>query len=316
MILWLDFETTGLDPDKDHIIEGAVVLTDDAYKEIDSFHTPIRPGGGHWVTDREAEIRWAELIDLGTDDGTYVYEMHTKNGLIGELDAGAGMPLFTFTNIVTDLLRRHGISSSVKVEYAGSGVERFDVGWLIRQLPEVYEMLTYHAAHDMGTIRRTMRRWEAVEDLRGEIAHRAMPDVRRSIAECLHYHDYITSLTGGAQRRQTQNPMLVPVGYPCPQMNVGRCGCYGPHPTHVVPEPEMFTKLAEALRTGVVPEEPAARPWALLLSAEANLTGALAAEAPSPMRSKAEQSLRDLVEALAGLRENLPDEEPAPDAAD
>lgn len=41
-ILWLDLEMTGLDPAKDLILEVGVIITDWAFKEIDSYHGIIK----------------------------------------------------------------------------------------------------------------------------------------------------------------------------------------------------------------------------------------------------------------------------------
>lgn len=41
-ILWLDLEMTGLDPDKDMILEVGAIITDWSFKEIDSYHGIIK----------------------------------------------------------------------------------------------------------------------------------------------------------------------------------------------------------------------------------------------------------------------------------
>ncbi len=41
-ILWLDLEMTGLDPDKDLILEVGVIVTDWNFKEIDSYHGVVK----------------------------------------------------------------------------------------------------------------------------------------------------------------------------------------------------------------------------------------------------------------------------------
>lgn len=43
MLLWLDLETTGLDPMKEHVLEVAAVLTRDNLVEVAAFESVIAP---------------------------------------------------------------------------------------------------------------------------------------------------------------------------------------------------------------------------------------------------------------------------------
>ena len=61
MIAWVDLETTGLSL-KCSIIELACIITDNNFKEVDSYETLIRPPLGCW-------------IEKGA------YDMHVKSGL-------------------------------------------------------------------------------------------------------------------------------------------------------------------------------------------------------------------------------------------
>jgi len=304
MIFWLDFETTGLDPETDHIIEAGVAVTTDELVVVDQFHSPITLpyiDGAAFDGDWETLCRGEEAV----------LTMHRESGLFAELDGGSGIPVYTAQGIILDMLRRHGATPSEPIAIAGSGVDRFDRLWLAKHMPEILPLVTYWS-YDLGPLRRSFRLFGTDWELTEPTPHRALGDVLRHIKELVHYRDTVQSLDGGWQRRQIGNPMLVPVGFPCPKMSSGQCGCYGPHPAHVKPEPELFTLLAETLATGKVPEEePLMRPWALLLSAQANLTGWLAEETPSGRSAKAEQALRDLNEGLAGMK---PPPEPAPDA--
>src|SRR5688572_8415963 len=73
MLVWIDLETTGLDVQRDELLEAAMVITDDDLR-------PIAQGSKvrHWNENFQGKA----LIDfIGAD---FVVEMHTKNGLIAE----------------------------------------------------------------------------------------------------------------------------------------------------------------------------------------------------------------------------------------
>jgi oligoribonuclease len=72
MIVWCDVETTGLSPEKDHLLEVALVVTDDDL--VEQCHTSVvmQPVG----------------ISIGSVQmDKKVVDMHTKNGLLDEVRA-------------------------------------------------------------------------------------------------------------------------------------------------------------------------------------------------------------------------------------
>jgi len=71
MIVWCDIESTGLNPRKDHLLEVAVVITDDELNEVANATVVVQPVG---VTNIDA---------LEMDPK--VRKMHTVNGLFEEV---------------------------------------------------------------------------------------------------------------------------------------------------------------------------------------------------------------------------------------
>lgn len=70
MIVWLDLETSGLDPRRDSILEIAMIVTDDDLNQIgEPFVSLVKP----------LHTRGYEVMD------DFVKEMHTKNGLLEQL---------------------------------------------------------------------------------------------------------------------------------------------------------------------------------------------------------------------------------------
>ena len=70
-IIWIDLETTGLDPLVDNILEIAVVVTDPELRVEGVYQSIIKPDEN-------------SLIDMSLK----VAEMHTRNGLLDELHKG------------------------------------------------------------------------------------------------------------------------------------------------------------------------------------------------------------------------------------
>lgn len=79
MIVWADVETTGLNENKGHLLEVALVTTDDNLVEGQAINVVINPN-----------YDAIPIEDLKMDD--VVREMHTKNGLLSVI-ATAGMNL-------------------------------------------------------------------------------------------------------------------------------------------------------------------------------------------------------------------------------
>jgi len=164
-LLWLGFETTGLDTATCHILEAAVVLTTEQIEEV---------AGGEWL------ITYREPMP-----GT-VTEMHIKSGLIAALnDAIADDDWFTLYEAeiqILDLLGRE-LPIGTVVTLAGSGIGTYDLPIIRRLMPDLAKRLTYHV-HDVGVMRRAyFRAVGAHLTPRTEPAHRAMADVQQALTE-------------------------------------------------------------------------------------------------------------------------------------
>jgi oligoribonuclease len=104
--VWIDLETTGLNPEKDDILEIAVILTDRNLKTISKYHTLVAG---------------ADLDKLDP----VVKAMHIKSGLAEDLERCSNFPLQSeIEDDLYNLLPSRGI-----YYFAGSSVH-FDVGKL------------------------------------------------------------------------------------------------------------------------------------------------------------------------------------------
>ncbi len=170
MLVWIDLEMTGLDPDQHTIVEIATLLTDDNLELIAE--------GPDLIVHATA----AELAEM--DD--FVTNMHTKSGLLDEITAStisleeAGKQTMAF-------LREH-IAEERTVPLCGNSIGT-DRRFLATYLPEIEEFLHYRSI-DVSTLKELARRWhpEALASAPDKAAgHRAMDDIRESLDELRHY---------------------------------------------------------------------------------------------------------------------------------
>lgn len=167
-LLWLDLETTSLDPANTSVLEAFWELTDWNLAPVAS---------GHGVRRCVGDGALPPMDD-------FVREMHAKSGLIDAcLDGTVAPPVGGAAGTMARLARLlDGID--VDVPLAGSGVSHFDRLVLAEQYPDVASRLTYWSL-DLGPIRR-LAEGTGYADLAlpaVDIAHRAEADVRRAQAE-------------------------------------------------------------------------------------------------------------------------------------
>ena len=174
MLAWLDLEMTGLDPSTDVIVEIATLLTDDDLEEVAvgpnlTLHQPPE------VLDRMSER---------------VRSMHTSSGLL-EAIAASTISLGEAGKATLEFLRGH-IPKAGIVPLCGNSIGT-DRRFLIASLPEVDAYFHYRSI-DVSTIKELARRWHpevassAPEKAGG---HRALDDIRESVAELRHYREHL-----------------------------------------------------------------------------------------------------------------------------
>ena len=173
-LVWVDCEMTGLDLGKDQLVEVAVIVTESDLTELDSGLNII--------------IRPADLAVLDSMDEV-VREMHTASGLLEEIPNG--VTLAEAEEKILDYVRQY-VPDSRKAPLAGSSVY-VDRGFLARDMPALDSHLHYRVV-DVSSIKEMARRWYprayfASPEKRGN--HRALGDIRESIAELRYYRDAI-----------------------------------------------------------------------------------------------------------------------------
>jgi oligoribonuclease len=164
---------TGLDLTADALVEIACVVTDGALNELD--------GGVDLVIKPPAEAL-DHMPDL-------VRAMHTASGLLDQL--GAGITLAEAQDQVLGYLRGH-IAEPRKVPLCGNSIAT-DRAFIARDLPELDAFLHYRMV-DVSSIKELAKRWFprayfASPPKHG--GHRALADIRESIAELRYYREAV-----------------------------------------------------------------------------------------------------------------------------
>jgi oligoribonuclease len=168
----MDLEMTGLEPQRHVIVEIATLLTDD--------HLNVIAEGPDLVIHATPE----QLAAMGP----YVTEMHTKSGLLPEIIAST-LTVGEAEQRTLDFLRTH-ISEPRSVPLCGNSIGT-DRRFLQEYMPTLESFLHYRNV-DVSTIKELAKRWqpEAVAAMpEKESKHRALDDIRESIAELVHYRE-------------------------------------------------------------------------------------------------------------------------------
>jgi len=173
-LVWLDLEMTGLDLSRHVIVEIAVLVTDGELEPLDE---------GIDVIVHQPPEALAEMDD-------FVRKMHTKSALIGEIEAST-VSLDDAGALALDYIRQHVSEAGVAPMCGNSiGVDR---RFLDQYLPDLDRYLHYRSV-DVSSFKELCRRWyPAVYKRRPHKAetHRALADVRESIAEMRFYRQHM-----------------------------------------------------------------------------------------------------------------------------
>ncbi len=170
-LVWLDMEMTGLDPERDRIIELAIVVTDGNLETV--AESPV------WVVHQPEPV-----LDAMDDwnKGT-----HGKSGLIERVRAS-----------VLDEAAVEAAALAFVREYVPQRISPMcgnsigqDRRFMVRYMPALEAWFHYRNI-DVSTLKELCRRWkpEVAKGFEKASAHTALADIRESIEELKYYREH------------------------------------------------------------------------------------------------------------------------------
>ena len=174
-LVWIDCEMTGLDPEKERLLEIAVIVTGPQL-------TP-RIEGPVWVIHQSDELlNSMDAWNKGT---------HGKSGLIDKVKASTTSEADAEAGILAFISQYVPKSSS---PLCGNTISQ-DRRFLVKYMPKLEAFLHYRNL-DVSTLKELSRRWkpEVYASFKKQQKHTALADVHESIDELVHYREHFIQL--------------------------------------------------------------------------------------------------------------------------
>lgn len=172
-LVWIDLEMTGLEVDRDVIVEIACIVTDAELNALDD--------GIQIVVHAEPE----SLAQMGD----FVRAMHTKSGLLPEIE-GSAVTVEAAQQATLEYIRTH-VKSAASAPMCGNSIGT-DRRFLSTYMHELDEYVHYRSI-DVSSLKELCKRWNPeVYRKRPNKSenHRALDDIRESIEELRFYREH------------------------------------------------------------------------------------------------------------------------------
>jgi oligoribonuclease len=174
-LVWLDCEMTGLDPERDRIIDIAVVVTGPHLE-------PRIEGPAIAIHQSEAQLELMDAWNKGT---------HGKSGLTDKVRASTVTEAEAEQQIL-DFVMKYVPKHSTPM--CGNTIGQ-DRRFLVKYMPRLEAWFHYRNL-DVSTLKELARRWkpEVHTSFKKRQMHTAMADVHESIDELAHYREHFLKL--------------------------------------------------------------------------------------------------------------------------
>ena len=183
-LIWLDCEMSGLNPDKERLLEIAVIVT--------SPDLSVRIEGPVLVIHQSDELLGAmDAWNKGT---------HGRSGLIGKVKASTLTEEAAQAELIAFIKR---YVPKAKSPMCGNTIGQ-DRRFLVKYMPK-FEAWFHYRNIDVSTLKELARRWrpELVSAFKKKQAHTALADVNESIEELVHYRTHFLRVPGFAADEAT-----------------------------------------------------------------------------------------------------------------
>lgn len=174
-LVWIDLEMTGLDPEKERIIEMATIITDAELNII---------AEGPVIAVHQPDSLLEAMDDWCTNThGASGLTKRVKESTITEAEAEQETLAF---------LKKH--VGSGESPLCGNSIGQ-DRRFLVKYMPELEGFFHYRNL-DVSTVKELARRWrpDVLDGVQKKGSHLALDDIRDSINELRHYRDHFFKL--------------------------------------------------------------------------------------------------------------------------
>ncbi len=174
-LVWIDCEMTGLDPEKERLLEIAVIVTGPHL-------TPRIEGPVLVIHQSDEQLNKMDAWNKGT---------HGKSGLIDKVKASSLTEAEAEQQIL-DFLKKHVPKNASPL--CGNTISQ-DRRFLVKYMPKL-EAYFHYRNLDVSTLKELSRRWKPAiyEGFKKQQRHTALADVHESIDELAHYREHFIRL--------------------------------------------------------------------------------------------------------------------------
>ena len=174
-LVWIDLEMTGLDPEKERIIEIATIVTDSELNTIEE---------GPVIAVHQSDSLLNSMDEWCTrTHGESGLTQRVRDSRISEIDA---------EQQTLEFLQRY--LEPGQSPLCGNSIGQ-DRRFLVKYMPEL-EAFFHYRNLDVSTVKELARRWrpEVLDGVKKKGTHLALDDIRDSINELRHYREHFFRL--------------------------------------------------------------------------------------------------------------------------
>lgn len=171
LLVWMDLEMTGLEPERDVIIEIATLVTDNDLNVI---------AEGPVLAVHQPDVLLNAMDEWNT-------KTHGESGLVKRVQESRTNARAAELQTL-EFLRQHMAAGSSPL--CGNSIHQ-DRRFLVKYMPEL-EAFFHYRNIDVSTVKELAKRWqpEVVDSFKKKGSHQALDDILESIAELKHYRQH------------------------------------------------------------------------------------------------------------------------------